>query len=148
MWLKTLCGDLINLDSATIIRHLKCGHDGAGSFAEIRVYHISGHDYSIVHKGGDDKVVDNLMAKLTNKIEIYGGIHLTVESMMLDKEDEKQLKSLDKLSPLSENYKNNKRVNLEYFNEDELDDVAVDDYSDCVGREDVETLGDIGMDVY
>ena len=28
------------------------------------------------------------------------------------------------------------------------DDVAVDDYSDCVGREDVESLGDIGMDVY
>ena len=49
----------------------------------------------------------------------------------------KTIEVLDKLSLLSENYKNN--------NEDELDDVAVDDYSDCVGREDVETLGDIGM---
>ena len=67
---------------------------------------------------------------------------------MLDKEDEKQLKSLDKLSPLSENYKNNKRVNLDYFNEGELDDTAVDDYSECDGREDLKTLGDIGMDVY
>ena len=52
-----------------------------------------------------------------------------MSQFMLDKEDEKQLKSLDKLSPLSENYKNNKRVNLEYVNEDELDDVAVDDSS-------------------
>ena len=73
---------------------------------------------------------------------------IDITQFMLSDEDKKQLKSLDKLSPLSENYKNNKRVNLEYFNEDELDDVAVDDYSDCVGREDVETLGDIGMDVY
>ena len=73
---------------------------------------------------------------------------IDLSQFMLDKEDEKQLKSLDKLSPLSENYKNNKRVNLEYFNEDELDDVAVDDYSDCDGREDIETLGDVGMDVY
>ena len=41
---------------------------------------------------------------------------IDLSQFMLDKEDEKQLKSLDKLSPLSENYKNNKRVNLEYFN--------------------------------
>ena len=73
---------------------------------------------------------------------------IDLSQFMLDKNDEKQLKSLDKLSPLSENYKNNKRVNLEYFNEDELDDVAVDDNSDCDGREDIETLGDIGMDLY
>ena len=53
---------------------------------------------------------------------------IDLSQFMLDANDEKQLKSLDKLSPLSENYKNNKRVNLEYFNEDELDDVAVDDY--------------------
>ena len=75
-------------------------------------------------------------------------VKIDLSQFMLDDTDKKQLKSLDKLSPLSENYKNNKRVNLEYFNEDELDDVAVDDYSDCDGREDVETLGDIGMDVY
>ena len=73
---------------------------------------------------------------------------IDLSQFMLDKNDERQLKSLDKLSPMSENYKTNRRVNLEYFNEDELDDVAVDDYSDCDGREDIETLGDIGMDVY
>jgi hypothetical protein len=49
---------------------------------------------------------------------------------------------------MSENFKNNRRVNLDYYNEDELDDVATDDYSDCDGRENIETLGDIGMDVY
>ena len=73
---------------------------------------------------------------------------IDLSQFMLDKNDEKQLKSLDKLSPLSENYDNNRRVNLDYYNEDDLDDVAVDDYSDCDGRENIETLGDIGMDVY
>ena len=73
---------------------------------------------------------------------------IDLSQFMLDKNDKRQMKSLDKLSPMSENYKNNRRVNLEYYNEDDLDDVAVDDYSDCDGREDIETLGDIGMDVY
>jgi|TARA_B100000214_G_scaffold310551_1_gene242377 hypothetical protein len=73
---------------------------------------------------------------------------IDLSQFMLDVDDQRQLKSLDKLSPMSENYKNNRRVNLDYYNEDELDDVAVDDYSDCDGRENVETLGDIGMDVY
>jgi|TARA_B100002019_G_scaffold63529_1_gene54472 hypothetical protein len=73
---------------------------------------------------------------------------IDLSQFMLDKNDERQLKSLDKLSPMSENFKNNRRVNLDYYNEDELDDVATDDYSDCDGRENIETLGDIGMDVY
>ena len=73
---------------------------------------------------------------------------IDLSQFMLDVDDQRQLKSLDKLSPMSENYKNNRRVNLDYYNEDELDDVAVDDYSDCDGRENVETLGDIGMDLY
>ena len=73
---------------------------------------------------------------------------IDLSQFMLDKNDERQLKSLDKLSPMSENFKNNRRVNLDYYNADELDDVATDDYSDCDGREDIETLGDIGMDVY
>ena len=68
---------------------------------------------------------------------------IDLSQFMLDKNDKRQMKSLDKLSPMSENYKNNRRVNLEYYNEDDLDDVAVDDYSDCDGREDIETLGDI-----
>ena len=46
------------------------------------------------------------------------------------------------------NYQQNKRVNLEYYNEDELEDIGVDDYSDCDGREELETLGDAGMDIY
>ena len=73
---------------------------------------------------------------------------IDLSQFMLDVDDQRQLKSLDKLSPLSENYDNNRRVNLAYYNEDDLDDVAVDDYSDCDGRENIETLGDIGMDVY
>ena len=73
---------------------------------------------------------------------------IDLSQFMLDTDDQRQLKSLDKLSPLSENYDNNRRVNLDYYNEDDLDDVAVDDYSDCDGRENIETLGDIGMDVY
>ena len=73
---------------------------------------------------------------------------IDLSQFMLDADDQRQLKSLDKLSPLSENYDNNRRVNLDYYNEDDLDDIAVDDYSDCDGRENIETLGDIGMDVY
>ena len=73
---------------------------------------------------------------------------IDLSQFMLDADDQRQLKSLDKLSPLSENYENNRRLNLDYYNEDDLDDVAVDDYSDCDGRENIETLGDIGMDVY
>ena len=73
---------------------------------------------------------------------------IDLSQFMLDVDAQRQLKSLDKLSPLSENYDNNRRVNLAYYNEDDLDDVAVDDYSDCDGRENIETLGDIGMDVY
>ena len=34
------------------------------------------------------------------------------------------------------------------YNQDELDDVGVDDYSDCDGREEIETLSDAGMDIY
>ena len=73
---------------------------------------------------------------------------IDLSQFMLDVDDQRQLKSLDKLSPLSENYDNNRRVNLDYYNEDDLDDVAVDDYSDCDGREELETLGDAGMDIY
>jgi hypothetical protein len=66
----------------------------------------------------------------------------------LTADDKRQIKSMDKHSSSTPNYKENKRVNLDYFNEDELDDIAVDDYSECDGREDLKTLGDIGMDVY
>ena len=72
-----------------------------------------------------------------------------MKDCMLTNNDKKQMRSLDnKTMKTDPNYQNNKRVNLEYYNEDELDDIAVDDYSDCDGREDIETLGDLGMDVY
>ena len=66
----------------------------------------------------------------------------------LTADDKKQLKSLDKISIVDPNYYNNKKVNLDYYNEDEIDDVAVDDYSECEGREKIETLGDIGMSIF
>ncbi len=67
----------------------------------------------------------------------------------LTNNDKKRMRSLDKITMKTDpNYQKNKRVNLEYYNEDELEDIGVDDYSDCDGREDIETLGDIGMDLY
>ena len=73
---------------------------------------------------------------------------IDISQFELTADDKRQIKSMDKLSSSTPNYKENKRVNLDYFNEDELDDIAVNDYSDCDGREDLKTLGDIGMDVY
>jgi len=75
-------------------------------------------------------------------------IEIDLSQFELTADDKKQLKSLDKISMISPNYYDNKRVNLDYYNEDELDDVAVDDYSECDGREKIETLGDIGMDIF
>ena len=55
-----------------------------------------------------------------------------MKECMLTNNDKKQMRSLDnKTMKTDPNYQNNKRVNLEYYNEDEL-----------------ETLGDAGMDVY
>jgi len=72
-----------------------------------------------------------------------------MKECMLTNHDKKQMRSLDKITMKTDpNYQKNKRVNLEYYNEDELEDIGVDDYSDCDGREDIETLGDLGMDVY
>jgi hypothetical protein len=72
-----------------------------------------------------------------------------MKDCMLTNNDKKQMRSLDNKTMKSDpNYQSNKRVNLEYYAEDELEDVGVDDYSDCDGREELETLGDVGMDVY
>ncbi len=73
---------------------------------------------------------------------------IDISQFELTADDKRQMKSMDKHSSSTPNYKENKRVNLDYFNEGELDDIAVDDYSECDGREDLKTLGDIGMDVY
>ena len=54
-----------------------------------------------------------------------------MKDCMLTNNDKKQMRSLDKKTIKSDpNYKNNKRVNLEYFNEDELEDTGMDNYSD------------------
>jgi len=72
-----------------------------------------------------------------------------MKECMLTNNDKKQMRSLDKITLKNDpNYQKNKRVNLEYYNEDELEDIGVDDYSDCDGREELETLGDAGMDIY
>jgi len=72
-----------------------------------------------------------------------------MKECMLTNDDKKQMRSLDNKTMKDDpNYPKNKRVNLEYYNEEELEDIAVDDYSDCDGREELETLGDLGMDVY
>jgi hypothetical protein len=82
------------------------------------------------------------------KKKIKKKIEIDLSQFELTADDKKQLKSLDKISTISPNYYDNKRVNLDYYNEDELDDVAVDDYSECDGREKIETLGDIGMGIF
>ena len=72
-----------------------------------------------------------------------------MKECMLTNDDKKQMRSLDNKTMKDDpNYPKNKRVNLEYYAEDELDDFGVDDYSDCDGREDIETLGDLGIDIY
>ena len=74
---------------------------------------------------------------------------IDLSQFMLDEEDEKRMKSLDNKTMKDDpNYPKNKSVNLEYYNQDELEDVGVDDYSDCDGREEIETLSDAGMDIY
>ena len=72
-----------------------------------------------------------------------------MKDCMLTNNDKKQMRSLDnKTMKTDPNYQTNKRVNLEYYAEDELEDIGVDDYSDCDGCEELETLGDAGMDIY
>ena len=74
---------------------------------------------------------------------------IDLSQFMLDENDEKLMKSLDSKTIKDDpNYSKNKRVNLEYYNQDELEDIGVDDYSDCDGREEIETLSDAGMDIY
>ena len=73
---------------------------------------------------------------------------IDMKQFELTKDDMKQMKSIDEKTISDPNYHKNKKVNLEYYAEDELDDIGVDDYSDCDGREEIETLGDAGMDIY
>ena len=74
---------------------------------------------------------------------------IDLSQFMLNDSDLKQMRNLDKKTMKTDpNYKKNKRVNLEYYNESDLEDIGTDDYSDCDGREEVEILSDVGMDIY
>ena len=76
-------------------------------------------------------------------------IKIDMSQFELTKDDIKQMKSIDEKTMKDDpNYPKNKKVNLEYYAEEDLDDIGVDDYSDCDGREEIETLGDAGMDIY
>ena len=47
-----------------------------------------------------------------------------MKECMLTNNDKKQMRSLDhKTMKTDPNYQNNKRVNLEYYNEDDLEDI-------------------------
>ena len=51
-----------------------------------------------------------------------------MKECMLTNDDKKQMRSLDNKTMKDDpNYPKNKRVNLEYYNEDELEDTGVDD---------------------
>ena len=76
-------------------------------------------------------------------------IKIDMSQFELTKDDMRQMKTLDEKTMKDDpNYPKNKRINLEYYAEDELEDIGTDDYSDCDGREELETLGDAGMDIY
>jgi|TARA_R110001592_G_scaffold156867_3_gene387627 hypothetical protein len=50
-------------------------------------------------------------------------IKIDLSQFMLDDSDKKRMRSLDNVTIKNDpNYKNNKRVNLEYYNEDEIED--------------------------
>ena len=64
-----------------------------------------------------------------------------MKDCMLTNNDKKQMRSLDNKTMKSDpNYQKNKRVNLEYYDEDELEDTGVDDYSDNDGQKRTSTL--------
>ena len=59
---------------------------------------------------------------------------IDLSQFMLNDNDLKQMRSIDKKTMKTDpNYQKNKRVNLEYYDEDELEDTGVDDYSDNDG---------------
>ena len=53
---------------------------------------------------------------------------IDLSQFMLNDEDLKQMRHLDKKTMKTDpNYQQNKRVNLEYYNESDLEDIGVDD---------------------
>ena len=73
---------------------------------------------------------------------------IDLSQFMLNEEDEMLMDNMDKKSLPDENIKPS--VNLDMFDEDTLQDniTAVGDYHDYDGREEIDSLEDIGMDIY
>ena len=73
---------------------------------------------------------------------------IDLSQFMLNEEDEMLMNNMDKKSLPDGNIKPS--VNLDMFDEDTLQDniTAVGDYHDYDGREEIDSLEDIGMDIY
>ena len=73
---------------------------------------------------------------------------IDLSQFMLDETDEKLMKQMDKKSLPDEEIKPS--VNLDMFDEDTLEGniTAAGDYHDYDGRESIDSLEDIGMDIY
>ena len=73
---------------------------------------------------------------------------IDLSQFMLNEDDEKMMKKMDKKSLPDEDIKPS--VNLDYVDEATLEEniTAVGDYHDYDGRESIDSLEDIGMDIY
>ena len=73
---------------------------------------------------------------------------IDLSQFMLNEDDEKMMEKMDKKSLPDEDIKPS--VNLDYVDEATLEEniTAVGDYHDYDGRESIDSLEDIGMDIY
>ena len=73
---------------------------------------------------------------------------IDLSQFMLNDDDEKMMKKMDKKSSPDEDIKPS--VNLDYVDEATLEEniTAVGDNHDYDGRESIDSLEDIGMDIY
>ena len=73
---------------------------------------------------------------------------IDLSQFMLDEDDEKMMKKMDKKSLPDEDIKPS--VNLDYVDEATLEEniTAAGDYQDYDGRESIDDLNDLGMDIY
>ena len=73
---------------------------------------------------------------------------IDLSQFMLNEDDEKMMKNMDKKSSPDEDIKQS--VNLDYVDEATLEEniTAAGDYYDYDGRESINDLEDLGMDIY
>ena len=73
---------------------------------------------------------------------------IDLSQFMLNEDDEKMMKKMDKKSSPDEDIKPS--VNLDYVDEATLEEniTAAGDYYDYAGRESINDLEDLGMDIY